>query len=169
MTELVSNTKALLVVEKGADNDGGPVAASPGAERSPSSRKAEEVGKALGLTGAVDTGSEEEAAAAPDVVDGSVAGRSSSSATFSGVVAAADEGAGADEAAGAGEAGGDDGVFAAAATAGTLRVTPTLLQRLWAKVRVTGRMVSIGGLSMSWRGEDYLAGRPCCTTAGLET
>ena len=97
-----------------------------------SSEAEEEVGKAsLGLTGAEDIASAEEAAG----VVASPAGAASSIMSSSGEPLAAtgatvaDEAAGAAEAAcaGAAAAGVDDGAFAA--IAGTLRVTPNLAQR----------------------------------------
>lgn len=91
-------------------------------ESSPSlAGEAGEVRKVSGLTGAVDMGSAEEEASA---ASGVVAGRLSSCIFWSGVLLAADEGAAGDEAACAGAAAEDEAAFAAAATAGTLRVTP---------------------------------------------
>lgn len=149
MTDWVSKTKALLV-GTGFDGRASPVLVVVAATSSLSGSGASlpfslgEAGvcKASGLTGGVGMGSAEEEAAA--AASGVVAGRSSS---WSGVPLAADEGAAADEAAAcAGAAAEDEAAFAAAGMAGRLRVTPNLLQRPWAKVRVARqRRMSIRG------------------------
>lgn len=135
MTDLVSKTNALL---KGTGFDGcafsvlvAATSSSGSGESLPFSLGEAGVGKVSGLTGGVGMGSAEEEAAA--AASGVVAGRPSS---WSGVPLAADEGAAADEAACAGAAEEDEAAFAAAGMAGRLSVTPNLLQRPWAKVRV---------------------------------
>lgn len=125
----------------GVDDRASPVVAATSlgvGESSPSlAGEAGEVRKVSGLTGAVDMGSAEEEAAA--AASGVVAGRLSSCMSWSGVPLEADEGAAGDEAACAGAAAEDEAAFAAPATAGTLRVTPYLPQRPWAKLRVAGQ------------------------------
>lgn len=135
MMESVSKTNALLV-GTGFDSRASPLlvatsSLSASGESLPFSLGEAGVCKVPGLTGGVGMGSAEEAAAA---ASGVVAGRPSSGP---GVPLAADEGAAADEAAAcAGAAAEDEAAFAAAGMVGRLRVTPNLLQRPWAKVRV---------------------------------
>ena len=108
------------------------VLASSSSSSSVSRDAGTEVGNASGLTGAEDMGSADEAAAA-------VVGMSSSCPSWVGLpLEGAGEGAGTDEAACAGAAAEDDTAFPAAAMAGTSRVTPALLHRLWAKERTAG-------------------------------